>query len=149
MENDQHETLEDFAVCSVRGRGYLRHRFWGDYSARIGIVFDDNASAQDARQILGERWQLIDLEAGKAGLAITVDSEGLDALKLALAAYIKSIPCYSYGCKGALHSIDSLAHSADYSPAFDVIIPITPAEQRQLPYDSNESTDKGETDGSK
>lgn len=118
--------------CQVRGYGWLAHRFWGEYSATIGLVLGDEASAKDALAVLGPPWKLVDLGKGHFGANATFKGEVFEEAKRQLAAYVEPIPCFDFGCKGALHAIDSCAHSIDYGPRFNVVIPTVPSEQRGL-----------------
>lgn len=118
---------------TVKGRGSVKFRFWGDFSAVIGLVFDDEASARDAQAMLGKGWELV-VKDELAGVRAIVDSEGLEDLKLRLKSFITVPPCNSFGCKNAEHEIDSLAHSCDWGPSFTITLPVVPTEQMSFAF---------------
>ena len=119
----------------VTASGQLMHHFHGDYWASIGLRFASYPHALDAQRALGEdHWELRcnDVACGAPFLVWKGNSEALEALKAQLEPYLRPRPCYSFGCQGETHEIDSLAHSVDYGPPFDLDIPTTPHEQTAL-----------------
>jgi hypothetical protein len=103
----------------VRAEGQLRHRFWGEYSAVIALVFEDAASAADALRVLGEPWAIGSIETRV--LVAVFTSAGLDVEKQRLGTYGADVK-----------KIDSVAKSIDYGEPFAVTIDVTPAEQLSL-----------------
>lgn len=116
--------IDDRLQCIVNGRGCLRHRFWSEYSAMVGIQFSDAPSAADALRVLGPPWHQADDH-----LLWTGSEEALTAMEARIAPYLTVSPCGRTECRGKVHSIASLAHSIDYGPMFTVEIPIVPIEQ--------------------
>lgn len=117
---------------NVQARGVLRHHFWGEYRATIGLSFTDAASATDARRVLGDAWK-----PGKdpAVLIWHGGSAELEEQKAALCAFALTIvPCSWEHCadRCADQEIDGLPHSIDIGPPFTVTIPVVPAEQTEL-----------------
>lgn len=114
----------------VHAQGMLRHCFFGEYSARIVLVFSSEAHAKDAQKTLGDAWRLAEKTSGV--LVAQLSPAQLDAFKTAYPA--KIAPCGRKHCKRQCKdaAIDSLAHSVDYGPDFSVEIPTTPAEQSAL-----------------
>lgn len=102
----------------IKANGRLRHRFWGNYSALIGLWFEDPASAKMAQMKLGSDWV-----PGKSPdvLVWTGDSKALEQVKQVLGGF------------GAdTEKIDSLAKSVDYGEPFTVEIPASHPDQLEL-----------------
>lgn len=91
----------------MKARGQLRHRFWGTYSAVIGLVFASEAEAMEARQTLGDDWQPSDKHP--AALLWVGDSDALERVSDVLEAH------------GAdRKKISSIAKSIDYGEPFEI-----------------------------
>jgi hypothetical protein len=106
-------------VHTVTADGILRHHFWGEYRATIGLRFASSAHARDALPVLGSGWA-----PGNQNAAVLVwhgASAELDTVSDLLA---------SYGANR--DKIASCATSIDYGEPFSVTIPIVPAEQLAL-----------------
>ncbi|MFH1526374.1 MAG: hypothetical protein ABIG69_06935 [Bacteroidota bacterium] len=103
----------------VKAVGQLRHRFWGDYSALIYLKFLDKESAQAAKKVLGEPWNIT--ETIDEALFCVVDSKELKKVEDTLEKY------------GADKSkIASIAKSIDYGEEFNIEVPIEIEEQTTL-----------------
>lgn len=109
-------------MTHVKAEGRLRHCFHGEYSAMVALLFQDERKATDALSVLGSAWkrspQLPNALLG------TLTKVQLDAFKWRFSP--KAHPCGRKSCKSGCRSveIDSLAHSIDYGPTFDVTIAI-------------------------
>src|SRR5678810_820506 len=118
----------------VTGNGLLVHHFWGTYFAGIVIEFPSEAHARDALKTLGEPWKL-----GTKHTQCVVgsfESDALDNVKARFAKWGLTIrPCGFKHCKGQCKNaaIDNVNHSVDHGAAFEVRIPVVPAEQQELP----------------
>lgn len=94
-------------------KGQLRHRFWGTYSAAIGLQFVNASDAQQALPLLGAGWRN---STNPVVLVWEGDTAALDACEGRLVGF------------GAdAKAIRSLAHSVDYGDPFTVSIPIPDA----------------------
>ncbi len=100
----------------VNGTGQLRHRFWGDYSAVIGIVFDNAADANLALPKLGADWS-----SNNETVIWSGNSEQLKIQKKNLA---------SFGADE--DKIDSIKYSVDYGEPFNIKIPVDFVDPNQL-----------------
>jgi sugar phosphate isomerase/epimerase len=108
----------------ITARGMLRHYFHGNYSATVALMFDSPEEAAAALPRLGEGWEII---AGSPATCIW--QGGTDALKAVKAKFASegfklTVDCGLSSCKGKCRdaSIDSLAHSVDFGPPFEVEI---------------------------
>ena len=101
----------------LKAKGQLRHRFWGTYSAVIGLEFAlDQVNL--AQEILGTSWAS---SQDSTVLLWTGNSEELEAVKVVLGKY------------GAdTKKIDSLARSVDYGEPFTIEIPAVHPNQLRL-----------------
>ena len=107
-------------MFTCKATGQLRHRFWGNYSALIGLGFDSEAHAKAALTSgkLGEGWK-----PGKDPRAIVWvgDAKALEGVKDKLEA------------SGAdRRKIDSVAKSIDYGERFNVEIEASSPDQLAL-----------------
>lgn len=103
----------------VKGKGLLRHQFWGAYSATIALAFNSENAASDAVKVLGKEWVIANQNSSV--LLWTGNSEELNNLKDVLARY------------GAdRDKIDSIKRSIDYGEEFYVEIPVICVEQLSL-----------------
>lgn len=120
----------------LHAEGQLRHRFWGEYSTLIGLTFDNEQEAAAAHRALGVDWKPVSVQGSLTGLVWQGSSSALDAVKeLLRERYNLTIaPCgfrhCTTQCKNA--SIDSVAHSIDYGPAFTLEIPVEEEVPEQL-----------------
>jgi hypothetical protein len=107
----------------AHARGMLRHGFFGEYVGTIGLVFDSADEATAALPKLGAGWT--QGKSGK-GLVWSGSSTELAAVKAKLASdgFVLTVNCGLDFCKGKCHDagIDSLAHSVDYGPPFELEI---------------------------
>jgi len=94
------------ATYMTTAHGRLRHRFWGTYSAAIGLMFRDAADASACLPMLGDGWHVSPTQP--AALVWSGDSKALDACIETLVRF------------GARReAIASLAKSIDYGEPFD------------------------------
>ena len=102
----------------IKANGILRHRFWGEYSAVIGLVFDNSVYAQLALEKLGERWKV-----GKDPKNLTWmgNSEELDLVTKILV---------SFGAEEK--KIASIAKSIDYGEPFAIVMEVDDPNQQKL-----------------
>lgn len=102
----------------------MNHHFYGDYSAGIGIGFDDPQSAALALPKLQPRNLPVQWRQGEKArhvAVICVNSEQLEVLKQHL------------GELGAdVDAIDSVDHSIDYGDPFTVEVEVEDPRQLQL-----------------
>lgn len=103
----------------VKAKGRLRHRFFGEYSAVVGLEFADGASARDAARTLGWPWT-VGTSSDRVLVAV-FDAAALDAAKKRLGAFGADVK-----------KIDSLRKSVDYGEPFEVVIPVAAGEQLPL-----------------
>ncbi len=117
----------------VTGKGTLVHRFWGTYSAGIGLEFSSPDHARDALATLGSPWKVAD---GNARVLVAfVESDALNGIKAQFKVWGLTItPCGRKHCKGQCRKadIDNVNHSVDRGANFEVSIPTTPIEQTAL-----------------
>lgn len=104
---------------ALTARGLLRHHFSGDYAATIALVFEDSASAVQAQALLRERvqgstWKL----AGNRDMLLFQGGGDLLAHVVALLEGLRTDEL-----KGR-EAIDSVDHSVDQGPHFDVALPV-------------------------
>lgn len=118
---------------TVKADGVLRHGFFGKYVATIVLVFADAESARDGLKTLGEGWEPGKMKEGKA-IVWLGDSAALDAVKATFARFGLKTACGYEHCKHRCKDagIDSVNHSVDFGPPFEVEIPVTPGEQTSL-----------------
>jgi len=103
----------------IKGEGLLRHHFWGEYFATVGIVFASAEDAAAARRTLGVPWNIGEKNARV--LYTHVASEGLELLKEQLA---------SFGADP--RKIDSCAKSIDIGEPWTIVVPVVAPEQGAL-----------------
>jgi len=122
-------------VIALKGSGILRHHFWGDYHATIGIKLRDAASAEEAARVLGAPWR-----ASGEVVVWFGNSEALEGAKETLAKHGLEVRCGYSHCKTKCkrEPIDSVAHSVDVGPPFEVTIMIE-APREQLPLFGSDS----------
>lgn len=116
----------------MKAQGILRHGFFGDYHAAIGLEFADEASARDALCVLGDKWKL---REGKPVLTWGGNRDELEVLKEQFKRFgLRILPCSWKHCrdKCASAEIDGLPHSIDFGPSFELTIDVVPSEQRSL-----------------
>ena len=120
-------------MTNVTAKGTLVHRFWGTYSAGIGLEFASEAHALDALRVLGEPWKVA---TGSSRVVVAFfESEALDAVKARFNSWGLTITpsgfhhC-AHQCKHA--EIDNVNHSVDRGANFEITIPTEPAEQGAL-----------------
>lgn len=117
----------------VKAQGVLRHGFFGTYVATIALVFDSADAARDALSVLAaDGWK-----TGKKAecLIWSGSDDAFERVKERLDTFGRTNrPCgYSHcthQCKDA--TIDSVNHSIDIGPWFEVEIPCEPTEQLAL-----------------
>ena len=109
-------TRKILTMNTIRARGILRHRFWGTYSACIGLEFDTPEAAADGLKVLGSTWK--NGEINKHILIWTGNSEELEVCKKTLGSFGADVS-----------KIDSVATSIDYGEPFTVSIEVVPTEQ--------------------
>lgn len=102
------------------GKGRLRHRFHGTYTAVLAIGFDTPEAAAAAKVIVGEPFEIT---SDPRAIVAVFTSEALDAFKSTHAARIAILPCSFRHCSRTLSrckatAIDALTHSVDLGPAF-------------------------------
>jgi len=109
---------------TIEGRGRLRHRFWGEYSAVLAIAFPSAGDAKAALPILNAACAPHEWETGKdpAVLVAVADSDGTAAIEAILE-----------GFGAAPGAVSSLAHSVDYGDPFRVSIPVPDVQSMMLP----------------
>lgn len=108
----------------LSAQGILRHHFFGEYSAGLGLTFDTPedaalAAPQLAPPDLGESWQA---SARRPNiLTICVDSAQLERL----AAHLATLGADP-------EAITSVAHSIDHGDPFTVTVEVEDPRQLQL-----------------
>ena len=115
--------------CAL-ARGVVLHRFHGEYSAEVQIVFASAAEAAEARAgvaVAGVEWELCGMRSSpedKRALACLVSSEALARIeeKFKLKGDLRIDPCAWGHCKDhcASQSIGGTPHSIDAGPRFTV-----------------------------
>jgi hypothetical protein len=110
----------------LKGKGRLRHHFWGDYCATIAIEFSDEASAKDALSVLSTE----SLEGSKGWKAAENHTNCLIWFGKAPAFNQVKAKLVSLGADA--DKIDSCATSIDYGEPFEIAVSVTPAEQPSL-----------------
>jgi hypothetical protein len=117
--------------------GQLRHRFWGEYSARVVIASDtpeESREWQSKFAELGQQWtRANDLTLFRTFSSDECESEGapegaMSALQQ-LARFAVAEPCQASQCKGrskknprvVRHAIDGIEHSIDHGPLFRMV----------------------------
>ena len=106
---------------TVTAQGTLRHRFWGEYSARIGLSFDSPAHAQDCLGQLGPGWKI-----GEEYPQVLVWTGNAEELQACIQVLV------SLGAEE--DKIASLAKSIDYGEPFEVTCRIIPQEQASFGF---------------
>ena len=115
----QHEVFD--ILVSFKADGLLRHHFWGDYSATIGLWFLSGAAAEAALSLLGDGWKVSPKDPK---LVIgTFSGEALDTAENTLA---------KFGADRA--KMTSIAASIDHGETFTVSVAgdYIPPEQGSL-----------------
>ena len=118
---------------TVTAKGTLVHRFWGTYSAGIGLEFASEAHAEDALRTLGAPWKVA--TGSTRVLVVFIESEALGAIKEQFKGWGLTItPCGFHHCKHQCKDseIDNVNHSVDRGANFEVVIPTQPVEQGDL-----------------
>jgi hypothetical protein len=96
---------------TVRAKGRLQHRFWGDYSAVIALEFETPEKAKEALPGLdGEPWH--ESQEPRVLVAV-VNRTALERVKLQLGGFGADVD-----------AIDSCRTSIDYGEPFTVDVPV-------------------------
>ena len=107
----------------AHARGMLRHGFFGEYVGTVALVFDSGDEATAALPKLGPGWEL-----GKSakGLVWCGSSAELTVVKTKLKSegFKLTVDCGLDFCKDKCKNeeIDSVSHSVDYGPTFELEI---------------------------
>ena len=105
-------------IMQAKASGLLRHRFWGTYSAVIGLEFQDEMMAKAALRVLGAAdWKMGD----KVKKCLVWVGEDTDQVTEVLV---------SFGADAS--KIHSIAKSIDYGESFTVSIPVEVVDANQL-----------------
>lgn len=120
-------------MITVKAVGKLRHAFHGEYFAALGLEFSTEQHAHLALKTLGPDWKLGQKQP--KALIWVGGGDKLSELKERLKGFGITIrPCGMKRCRGQCKKaeIDSLAHSIDYGPWFEVQIPVEDPNQATL-----------------
>jgi hypothetical protein len=112
-----HPSGKGGGIVNITATGILRHCWWGEYQAGIGLQFQ---SAEDAALALGKLpgWKT---STAPTVLLITVDSAQLEQVKVQL------------GALGAdVDKIDSVAKSIDHGEPFEITVRVEDPRQVQM-----------------
>ena len=102
----------------IKGKGQLRHRFHGEYSAVVAIDFGAADSATLALGVLGKPWEV---SRSPNALVCVVSTEELEVLTERLGTF------------GAdTKKVASLAKSIDFGEPFEVSIEVENQDQLSL-----------------
>jgi hypothetical protein len=105
-------------IMQATAKGLLRHRFWGTYSAAIGLEFKDEVMAKAALRVLGAAdWKVGD----KVKKCLVWVGEDTDQVTEVLV---------SFGADA--NKIHSIAKSIDHGEFFTVSIPVDVVDPNQL-----------------
>lgn len=119
----------------IEANGRLRHCFFGNYSAVIGLAFGTADDAALALPLLGEGWTV-----GERSRHALIWQGGSESLKLLESTFKRNHGltidrCTWKECKGDKchkQGIASIAHSIDYGPSFKVSFLVSDPNQINL-----------------
>jgi hypothetical protein len=120
-------------MAKFKGIGVLRHGFYGNYVAVIGLQFENEKIAAHVLPLLGKHWRVGEKE--KRVLVASVGGEDLDLVKAQLDRLGRiNLPCGYYHCVHQCKNepIDNVNHSIDMGAQFEVTIECEPIEQTSL-----------------
>jgi hypothetical protein len=120
-------------MSKIKAEGCLRHGFFGDYVAVIALMFQDERAAKDALNVLAGNWKVSNKNT--KGLIWSGSSEELKEVKSQLDKFKRTNrPCGYHHCDDKCKSaeIDSINHSIDFGPRFDIEIECEPEEQTSM-----------------
>ncbi len=98
---------------SIKGKGQLRHRFHGEYSAVIILIWETVQDASDSVKMMGGPWTIHNTEP-----RATVWQGNSDDLAVCTERLVE------YGAER--EKIASLAKSIDFGEKFEITIPDVP-----------------------
>lgn len=129
-------------MTRVKARGVLRHHFWGDYCATIGLAFDDEPSARAALAALkspgwvrGEKPTVLVLHGPASVIdpAVTeleaLRTDGPDDCPVCAGRSPRRRDCTK---RTGREAIGGCRHSIDRGPLFAIAIDVTPEEQLRI-----------------
>jgi hypothetical protein len=121
-------------MSTIKATGILRHHFWGDYSAGMALQFSSEQDAADALEVLSSDWKhgqdhrdiLVWCGTGRQLEEVKkiFQSRGILTIK----------PCGWSHCEDqcAGQEIDSIRHSIDAGPGFELELRVSNKNQMSL-----------------
>ena len=126
---------------NIHAKGLVRHRFWGEYSASIGLLFDSVEEKDIALSILNQRNDFGDFKNALGGRSVSKgwrdikDGQGdakralfCDVADPVLTEIVEQFTLWGAEKKKIL----SLAKSIDHGEDFEINIPYEDQAQQQL-----------------
>jgi hypothetical protein len=105
-------------IMQAKASGLLRHRFWGTYSAAIGLEFKDEVMAKAALRVLGAADWKVGEKSAKCLVWVGEDTDHVTEVLV------------SFGADA--NKVHSIAKSLDHGEFFTVSIPVEVVDPNQL-----------------
>lgn len=107
---------------TLKAKGQARHRFWGEYSQVVVLVFADSESASLALPTL------------HAGFPAWAANDAVSLFAVAAGDDVQKVEDQLVSLGARREAIGSLKYSVDFGEVFEVAIPFEDPRQAELPF---------------